>query len=79
MAKREIKGINDLIGGSDTKKMEEVIKKEEETTNKEILVPKCFKMKPSLHKRIKIEAAEREIDISVLVEEMVMKYFEDKK
>lgn len=78
MAKRNIKGINELIGGSDTKKIEEVIKKEEEIAIKETLVPKCFKMKPSLHRLIKIEAVQRGIDMGVLLEEIVMQYFNNK-
>lgn len=75
---KKIINVNDLIGGSDEKSIKEEIQKESKNSA-EMTVPKSFKMKPSLHKRIKIEAAEREIDISVLVEEMVMDYFENKK
>jgi len=77
MAKKII-NVNDLIGGSDEKSIKEEIQKKSKNSA-EMKVPKCFKMKPSLHKRIKVEAAQREIDISDLMEEMTLNYFNNKK
>jgi len=75
---KKINGLNDLIGGSDEKSIEKEIQKENKNTE-ERKVPKCFKMKPSLHKRIKVEAAQRGIDISDLMEEITLNYFKENK